>query len=174
MRAFLFGVVFTLACVAGAVYAYFAGGFAPVATSAPPMPFEKLLARTALHARIEKEMPRTAPIQPSEAHYLAGALLYVEHCAVCHGLPGREATAIARGEFPKPPQLFRGKGVTDDPPGEIYWKTANGIRLTGMPGFGKSLSETQLWQVSLLLANADKLPASITPILEGSAVPAAQ
>ena len=29
-----------------------------------------------------------------------------------------------------------------------------------MPGFSKSLSETQMWQIALLLANADKLPAS--------------
>jgi mono/diheme cytochrome c family protein len=56
--------------------------------------------------------------------------------------------------------LFQGKGVTDDEPGETYWKIFNGIRLTGMPGFSKSLNETQIWQVALLLANADKLPAS--------------
>jgi mono/diheme cytochrome c family protein len=62
--------------------------------------------------------------------------------------------------FPKPPQLFTGHGVTDDPAGETYWKAANGIRLTGMPGFKGPLSDTQLWQVSLMLANADKLPAS--------------
>jgi mono/diheme cytochrome c family protein len=48
--------------------------------------------------------------------------------------------------------------VTDDPPGETYWKAANGIRLTGMPAYKGSLSDTQLWQVSLMLANADKLP----------------
>src|SRR5262245_53619158 len=50
--------------------------------------------------------------------------------------------------FPKPPHLFRGKGVTDDEPGETYWKVANGIRLTGMPAFKNSLSETEMWQVS--------------------------
>jgi len=63
--------------------------------------------------------------------------------------------------FPKPPQLFRGKGVTDDEPGETYWKVANGIRLTGMPGFGATLKDDQLWQVSLVLAHADKLPESV-------------
>ena len=64
---------------------------------------------------------------------------------------------IAKGMFPKPPHLFKGKGVTDDEPGETYWKVANGIRLTGMPSFRSGLSETQMWQVSLLLANADKI-----------------
>jgi hypothetical protein len=33
--------------------------------------------------------------------------------------------------------------------------------MTGMPGFDKSLSTTQLWQVSVMLANADKVPQSI-------------
>ena len=61
--------------------------------------------------------------------------------------------------YPKPPLLLEGKGVTDDEPGESYWKIFNGFRLTGMPGFSKSLSETQMWQMSLLVANADKLPA---------------
>jgi len=55
--------------------------------------------------------------------------------------------------------------VTDDPAGESYWKVANGIRMTGMPSFHESLSDAQVWQVSLLLANADKLPASVNVIL---------
>jgi mono/diheme cytochrome c family protein len=69
--------------------------------------------------------------------------------------------------FPKPPELFKGKGVTDDPPEESYWKVANGIRLSGMPSYEKALTQEQMWQVSLLLANADKLPAEVQPIIEG-------
>jgi len=122
---------------------------------------------------VEKEMPHQAPIQPDEAAYTAGAKIYVEHCAVCHGLPGKEQSAIALGEFPKPPHLFRGKGVTDDEAGETYWKVSNGIRLTGMPAFDKHLSSTEMWQVSLLLANADKLPASVMTLLNNSPEPAA-
>jgi hypothetical protein len=67
--------------------------------------------------------------------------------------------------FPKPPKLMEGTGVTDDPAGESYWKVAGGIRMTGMPGFEKTLSTTQMWQVSLLCANADKLSAPVKQIL---------
>jgi thiosulfate dehydrogenase len=74
--------------------------------------------------------------------------------------------------FPKPPLLMRGTGVTDDPPGETYWKVSGGIRMTGMPGFDKTLSTTQMWQVSLLLANADKLPQAVKDVLTPPAVPA--
>jgi mono/diheme cytochrome c family protein len=123
----------------------------------------------ALNARLQKEMPKTVPIEASEANYLAGARQYLTHCAVCHGVPGKEPTAIARGEFPKPPEMLKGTGVTDDPPGETYWKVANGIRLTGMPGFSQSLSTTEMWQIALMLANADKLPPSVTAVLAGGA-----
>jgi hypothetical protein len=67
--------------------------------------------------------------------------------------------------FPKPPQLFRGKGVTDDPASETYWKAANGIRLSGMPSFKTKLSDTQLWQVSQLLAHANEIPESVKKVL---------
>lgn len=167
---FIVGLLLGLALVPVGAYVYITGGSAPVATSDGDMPFEKFLARKALHARIAKEMPKNVPIETSEANYLAGAQLYKEHCAVCHGVPLAPKTAIASGMYPKPPQLLVGKGVTDDEPGESYWKIANGIRLSGMPGFSKSLSETQMWQVAILLANADKLPASAkTALIAASA-----
>jgi mono/diheme cytochrome c family protein len=73
--------------------------------------------------------------------------------------------------FPKPPQLFHGKGVTDDPPSESYWKTANGIRLSGMPSFHNKLTDTQIWQVSQLLAHADEVPDSVKRLLVPDAAP---
>src|SRR5215469_4316423 len=136
------------------------------------MPFEKMFTRMALHARQEKEVPKTVPISTDEPNLLAGAQVYKEHCAVCHGVQAQPQSAIASGMFPKPPKLMEGTGVTDDPPGETYWKVSRGIRMTGMPGFDKTLSATQMWQVSLLCANADKLPTSATDILAGVTAPA--
>jgi len=164
MKTFLIGFFCGLAAVAAGTGLYFGMGIAPVATSAPPMPMERYLAHMALHARIAKEMPTHVPIPADEANLLAGAHIYREQCAICHGLDGQPQTAISNGMYPQPPQLFV-DGVTDDPPGETYWKAANGIRLTGMPGFKTALSETQLWQVSLLLAHADKMPASVKAVV---------
>ena len=158
MGKFILGVIIGLLIIPVCGYIYFATGMVPVATSAQAMPFEKTMARIGLEAHVEKEAPKSAPFQPSETDYMAGAQLYRNDCAVCHGLPGQKQTPVAAGMFPKPPQLFNGHGVTDDPPGETYWKVANGIRLTGMPAYKQSVSEQQLWQVSLMLANADKLP----------------
>src|SRR6266446_9335308 len=162
LKAFVIGILIGVVLLVGSVWFYFTSGRAPVATVDPPMPFEKKLARIALHTRIDKD-PHTdpAPVPANEATYLAGAEVYKQHCAVCHGLPGEPQTAIAQGMFPKPPELFHGTGVTDDPAWETYWKAKNGIRLTGMPGFQKALNDTQLWQASVLLANADKISPAV-------------
>ena len=165
MGKFVVGLIVGLVAVPLIVYFYFSTGIAPIATSAPPMPFEKMFARMALHARMDKEVPKSVPVQADEANLTAGAQIYKEHCGVCHGLPDVTQSAIAAGMFPKPPKLMQGTGVTDDSPGETYWKVAGGIRMTGMPGFEKTLSTTQMWQVSLICANADKLPDSVKQIL---------
>ncbi|HLX83657.1 MAG TPA: cytochrome c [Terriglobales bacterium] len=162
---FFVGLLIGLAIMPLGAYLYFTGGSAPVATTDSDMPFEKFLARRAQNARIDKEKAKIVPIQPTEANYLAGAELYKQHCAVCHGLPLLQKTAIAKGMYPRPPLLLEGKGVTDDEPAESYWKIFNGFRLTGMPGFSKELTETQMWQVALLVANADKLPQSAKTVL---------
>lgn len=177
MRSFL---IFILGLIIGLVilpicgYMYFRFGYAPVATSAAPMPFEKKMASLALRARIRAEAPKDVPIQPDEPNLTAGARIYVANCAFCHGLPNEASEPpAAKGMFPVPPQLFNTDDmVTDDPPGQTYWKISNGIRMTGMPSFSKSLSPTEMWQVSLLLAKADKIPDQTKAVLAaGSATP---
>jgi thiosulfate dehydrogenase len=155
------GSILTLVVLAAGAWCYFGFGLAPVATASPPMPFEKLLANRALHAAIAKVADKPSPVDASEPNLIGGATVYRRDCAVCHGLPGQALTDIAKGMFPKPPQLFHGKGVTDDPVSETFWKVQNGIRLTGMPGFQGSLTEDQMWQVSQLLAHADKIPDTV-------------
>jgi thiosulfate dehydrogenase len=167
---FIFGVLIGLILLPIGVYFYFASGHVPTAVSGRPMPFEKKLAKMGLNSALERQAPRSTPFQPTEADYTAGAWTYRENCAVCHGLPNQAKSTIAKGMYPEPPQLWKGKGVTDDPVGETYWKVDNGIRLTGMPGYKKTLDDHQIWQVSWLLANGDKLPASVTEILNRPAV----
>ena len=166
MKQFIFGFIAALALIVAGGLAFIYLGLAPVATASPPLPFERFIAETALQARVNKEAPKSSPIPASDEAYAAGANIYRRNCAVCHGLPGQDQTAIAKGEFPNPPELFKGQGVTNDPVGVTYWKVANGIRLTGMPGFNGSLSTEQMWQVSLLLSNANKLPATVVSALK--------
>jgi thiosulfate dehydrogenase len=171
---FLFGVIIGIVLVPLGFLAFCLSGRFPAAATDPPLPMERELAGLALHSVVSQEAPSTVPIKSTEANLEAGAHVYREHCAVCHGLPGQKEPAIAKGMSPPPPQLFEKRGmVTDDPPGETFWKAKNGIRMTGMPGFQASLSDEQLWQVSLLLQNADKLPPSVQQLLAAPVAAAA-
>ena len=172
MRNFILGIVVTLIAIAAGIYIYFAFGFVPAATAAQAMPFEKKFASIGLNAHIKKEMPKSVPsdVQMNDATYQAAAIIYKNQCAFCHGLPNQPQPLAAKGEYPKPPQLWHGHGVTDDEPGETYWKVENGIRLTGMPAYKNSLNEQQIWGVTMLLKNADKLPASAQQELGGQLV----
>ena len=94
---------------------------------------------------------------PSDENLLAGMKLYVANCAVCHGVADGNATNVAHGLYQHPPQLAS-SGVEDDPPGVVYWKIKHGIRLTGMPSFGATLSDKQIWQLTAFLQHMDRLP----------------
>jgi mono/diheme cytochrome c family protein len=169
VKGLILGILLGVLVTAGGVYWYFSSGRAPVATSAPPIPFERALARVALHAYLDK-LPHPEPQVPAdEANLVSGAKVYKEQCAMCHGLPGEPKKAIAQGMFPSPPELFHGTGVTDDDAWESYWKVENGIRLTGMPAFKGQLTEAQIWQVSVLVKNADKISAPVKKELAAGA-----
>ncbi len=161
----MFGLIVGVCLIPAFVFFYIRMGYVPVATSAGPLPFERKLANMALKAKIAKEASKQAPMAASEANLIAGAKVYREDCAGCHGLPGQPQNPAAKGMFPAPPKLVEGKGVTDDPVGQTYWIATYGIRLTGMPAFMGTLTDEQIWQVSLLLANANKLPAPAGKLL---------
>lgn len=159
------GFLLGIAGLAGGVYYYFASGMAPTAVADPMMPFERKMASMALDAHIEKQHVGEAPVPADEPNLLAGADVYKKECATCHGLPDHPVDYVDM-MFPKPTQLFKGKGVSDDPASESYWKAANGIRLSGMPSFKQKLTNTQLWQVSQLVAHSNELPASVKNALQ--------
>jgi len=80
-----------------------------------------------------------SPLQPTDDNLTAGIALYRTHCQVCHGGADGGVSSIARGLTPNAPRLAK-DGVEDDPEGVTYWKVAHGIRFTGMPAFGETLS----------------------------------
>jgi mono/diheme cytochrome c family protein len=172
MKVFVVGVLIGVLLLAGGLYYYFVSGMAPAAADDAPMPMEKMLASRSLRAHIGKANIPEPPIPVNEDNYIAGAKLYRDNCAGCHGLPDQPPPSIANKMFPHAPLLFKGKGVTDDPPQESYWKAVNGIRLSGMPGFKDMLTDTQLWQLALLVANADKIPDSAKKALAADPAPA--
>lgn len=79
----------------------------------------------------------------------AGAKIFSENCAVCHGAPGLAQTAIAKGLNLTPPDLFRANRKPD--PAENFEFIKYGIKMTAMPGFGPSYSDAEIWSLVALL-----------------------
>ncbi len=171
MKGFLLGLILGVLLAPAAAMLYFHLGRPPVAVTDSAFPLERQIVGFALHSRIDTEAPKTPPIEASAVNLQAGAVIYREQCAACHGLYPA-ASSFGGSMFPHAPQLWKPHGngvvgVSDDPPGETYWKVDNGIRLTGMPSYRKILNPTQEWQVTLLLANADKpLPQPVISLLQ--------
>ncbi|HEV2136679.1 MAG TPA: cytochrome c [Terracidiphilus sp.] len=172
------GLIIGILLVPLGIMVWFHWGNPPVAVADHPLPFEKQITSVPLHARIDREMVKTPPLEPTDDNLVAGAQIYSDNCAFCHGQKGKNSDFGAH-MFPGAPQLWRKHprgdvvGVSDDPPGETYWKVSNGIRLTGMPAFDKILSDQQMWQVTLLLANANKQLPPAADVMVSPAPPAA-
>jgi len=163
---FVLGIVAALVGIAGGGYLFIRAGGVPMETTAKPLPLERTVARLALRASLGHARDEKDPLPVDDTNLLAAADLYSEHCSACHGLPGRRPTFISKGMFPPPPQLFEKDGmVTRDPEGITYWKVTHGIRLTGMPGFGSTLSTTQRWQLTMLVSHADKISPAVRSAL---------
>jgi Cytochrome C oxidase, cbb3-type, subunit III len=64
----------------------------------------------------------------------------------CHGGPGVEWSKFSEGLNPGPPDL---KDVVDDlQPQELFWAIKNGIKMTGMPSFGKiEVPDEEIWSI---------------------------
>ena len=181
VRGFLLGLLLGLLVLPVAVWGWLRFGHPPVAVSDPSLPFEKQIVHMPMHRRIAAEMPQHAAMDPSPTNLLLGAQVYRQDCASCHGLYGIPSE-YGPHMFPHAPQLWKPHhngvvGVSDDPAGETYWKVKNGIRLSGMPAFDKVLNDAQMWQVTVLLANAGKpLPSNVLqllqkPLAEASEIP---
>lgn len=169
---FFLGFIFAFVVLFVGAWIYLKYGEPPVAVADAPFPFEKQIVKVPLHARIDRQMQQP-PFGTSEDVYETGAQVYQTRCAFCHGSPGVQAID-AKWMYPSVPQLWKkhGKGdvvgVSDDDPGETYWKVKNGIRLTGMPSFEHTLTTDQMWDVTLLLKHAnEQLPDPVLALLKG-------
>lgn len=78
---------------------------------------------------------------------------YNEMCVSCHGAPGLEETEVSVGLNPTAPYLVKVAKEID--PKELFWITKNGIKMTGMPAWGKTHSDEKIWAI---VAFVKKLP----------------
>ncbi len=162
VRIFVFGIVFTIICLAAVGYIVLRTGMIPANADAQPSTIEAFIARTSLRATLDRDAPKGPnPVAMNDSNLIEGIRLYARNCVICHGdaTGDRSASAISKGEYPAPPQLAT-DGVEDDPEGWTFWKVKHGIRWTGMPSWQDALTDEQIWMVALFLGHMDKLPPS--------------
>jgi mono/diheme cytochrome c family protein len=84
-----------------------------------------------------------------------GLIHYHEMCVTCHGAPGVKISEIGQGLNPYPPELAA--RAAEDEPLETFWIVKNGIKMTGMPAFGATHSDDEIWAIVAFLNRMPKL-----------------
>lgn len=144
---FLLGVVFGVVLVAVVAAAVIYTGSFNTAATVPPSRMEKRIATLALDKSVAKRAPaRTNPLPATAETLREGLREYKGHCLVCHGAPGVDPGGIGQGLNPGAPDLSlpRVQARTD---GQLFWITSEGIRMTGMPAFGPTEDEEEIWHM---------------------------
>ena len=143
-----------------------AGGMAVIYTGAYPVgadqehwPLTDRLLETA-RERAVMRAARAVDVQLprlDEDALLAAVAGYEDMCAACHAPPGHSLTALARGLNPPAPDLAI--AARERTAAEVYWVTRHGIRMTGMPAWGVTHSDDELWPlVALIMQFAEMGP----------------
>ena len=83
-----------------------------------------------------------------------GLVHYHEMCTTCHGAPGVNISEIGQGLNPDPPEL---SDVGRDEPEETFWVVKNGIKMTGMPSFGVTHTDDEIWDIVAFVRKMGKL-----------------
>lgn len=152
----LLGVILGVVLVGLGAFGVAAAGLFDAAASVPPGALETRVARLALDRSVGRRAPKVSnPVKPDPEVRREGFAHYKAMCLVCHGAPGIESSEIAEGLNPPAPDLTLGR-VQKRSDGEIFWIVQNGIRMTGMPAFGTTHKDEEIWKI---VAFVRRLPA---------------
>lgn len=162
LRGILLGVLVTLLVGLGIAYGVVtAGVINPCADESIP-PLERWAAKTSLRAYLKSNTPKTEnPLKASSSEDLkAGAKLYINNCAFCHGYANGSTSKTANGLYRRPPAISK-EDWSQDADGLVYWFIDHGVKLTGMPAYNKTLKEKEIWQIVLFIKNMKTLPPAV-------------
>lgn len=87
-----------------------------------------------------------------------GAEHYAQMCQGCHGAPGRERSEIGMGLNPIPPDLA--VAADEWQPSELFWMVKHGIKMTGMPAFGGTHGDDQVWSLVAFVSQLPKMSSA--------------
>ncbi|HEX2061814.1 MAG TPA: c-type cytochrome [Thermoanaerobaculia bacterium] len=106
-----------------------------------PLWIEARMARAMRHWAVPSDLRAAKNPMPLTPQVLAdGRAHFADHCATCHGNDGKGG-GMGRQMYPKAPDmtLAATQSLSD---GELFSIIENGVRLTGMPGFGTGTAES--------------------------------
>lgn len=160
MGKFLAGIVFAVVAFVLAIVLYARGGYMAVNADDEPGKIERWAANTALDAAVERQAPQNNnPVPKTDANLIEGMKLYAMNCAVCHGGLDRKRNVMGGAFYPPAPQIIV-RGL-NDPEWQIFFVIKHGVRLTGMPAWGKVMSDDSLWKITAFVKNVDQLPPAV-------------
>lgn len=87
-----------------------------------------------------------------------GFRIYRQECVMCHTPIGRTPQPMAIGFNPQAPTF--GADADDMTPAGLFWVTKNGIRFTGMPAWGPSLSDREIWDIVEFMKTLPEMTAA--------------
>jgi len=160
MRRFFFGVIVTLLILILGGLGFALLGFFPTVANVEPPHLEHRLANSAMDASMERYAPRVSnPLTPTDQNLEDAMKLYTMNCALCHGSLDRKPSTLATSFYPPPPNLI--SDPPDDPEWHIFYTIRTGVRYTGMPAWDKTLTEQDMWKLTMFLSHMDKLPPAV-------------
>ena len=157
-------LVVTALATLGLVALFYTASFFVQGVSARPEPtsLETRVARTARHYLIPARARATAnPVAATPEVLASGMAHFADHCATCHGNDGKGDTVYGRKMFPRAPDMTAAatQSLSD---GELFWIVENGVRLTGMPGFGddEPANDGESWELVHFIRHLPNLTAA--------------
>ncbi len=148
MKSALLTIVILVVLIAGGAFLFLKNSANGFSTHAEPTAIETYLAHTARDLAMPASAKSLRNPQPNTPEVLDAAREHwADHCATCHANNGSGDTEMGRNLYPKAPDM-RKAGTQNLTDGELFYIIENGVRLTGMPGWGGSGShEDDSWKL---------------------------
>jgi mono/diheme cytochrome c family protein len=146
----LITIAVTLVSIAVLLLLYvFSGLFNPSALS-PHNSFTKWVINTTEDNSIERRVKKIKmPDLADSSMFKEGFGHYNEMCVICHSAPGINESEISKGLYPQAPILYQYSSQMD--PKETFWIIKNGLKMTGMPAFGPTHTDHNIWAITTFI-----------------------
>ncbi len=140
--------------ILGVLVAIYTGAY-NLAADKPHTAIETSILHTAMTNSVKSRAAAIVPPADLDAENRSrnGFHLFDEMCVQCHGAPGKKRGEVGMGLSPEPPDLARVARRWST--AELFWIVNHGIKATGMPAFGVTHTDEQLWSI---VAFVEKLP----------------